>query len=439
MSLFRGIDKIRILLPLKSRDFRLLFAGQGVSLFGDQFYLVALPLLTLELTGSGVALGAVLMVGGIARAGFDLLGGALTDRVSNRSILLTSNLVRALVTAMITVLAFFRVAELWHLYVLSMAFGVVDAFFFPAFLAMIPRLIERDQLNAGNALMRGTARMMGGIGPAVAGLVITGFSTRTAGAPADADARRFSTSFLIDTGTFVFAAITVWLMRERPRTDSGRLAESNVERPGLKPLLNSIREGLRYAWQDPLIRALLLFIAVIEFSFIGPSTVGLAILAKTRFPGANPNSEGAGAYAALLSSFGFGMLAGMLLAGSIRMPRHRGRLLIAIILLLGLSTGTLGFVGAVWQGCVLVGLIGLGGGLANIMLLAWIQSRSEAAMLGRVLSLVMFGTSLVEPMSYGLAGLTADANLKALFLASGAIMFLAAVLSISNRTITASE
>jgi MFS family permease len=444
MSIFQGIGKMRILLPLKSRDFRLLFVGQGVSLFGDQFYLVALPLLTLELTGSGVALGSVLMIGGISRAAFDLMGGALTDRVSNRSILLTSNLVRALVTATITALSFLRVAELWHLYLLSLVFGVVDAFFFPAFLSLIPRLIDKDQLNAGNALMRGTARMMGGIGPAVAGLVITSFSiakpaANSSLASATTDGRRFAASFLIDTCTFVFAAITVWLMRERHTTDTGNLATPRLRGQGFKSLLRSIRDGLSYALRDPLIRALLLFTAVIEFSFIGPSTVGLAILAKTRFPGGDPNSQGAGAYAAMLSSFGFGMLAGMLLAGSIKMPRFRGRTLISIVLLLAMSIAALGFVGKVWEGCALVSLIGLGGGLANIMLLAWIQSRADAGMLGRVLSLVMFGTSLVEPLSYGLAGLVADVNLKAVFVASGAIMLAGALFSSFNRAIVNSE
>src|SRR5262249_9395920 len=206
-----------------------------------------------------------------------------------------------------------------------------------------------------------------------------------------------------------------------------------------KSLFVSIREGLTYAWRDPLIRALLLFVAVIEFSFIGPSTVGLAVLAKTRFPGSDPSSQGAAAYAAFLSAFGFGMLAGMVMAGSIKMPRHRGRLLIAIVFLLGCCIAFLGSVKAVWQGCAIVGAVGMGGGLANIMLLAWIQSRTESGMLGRILSLVMFGTSLVEPMSYGLSGLAADANLKGLFLTSGAIMIGAAVLSFFNHAMINSE
>ena len=106
--------------PLTARDFRLLFVGQSVSLFGDQFYLVALPWLTLKLTGSGLALGTVLMVGGGTRAVFQLVGGALSDRFSQRTILLVSNLVRAAVTALIAVIALLGVTRLWHLIVLSL-------------------------------------------------------------------------------------------------------------------------------------------------------------------------------------------------------------------------------------------------------------------------------------------------------------------------------
>ncbi len=68
--------------PFRVRDFRLLWAGASISLFGDQFYLVALPWLVLQITGSGLALGTVLMAAAIPRAVFMLMGGAVTDRVS---------------------------------------------------------------------------------------------------------------------------------------------------------------------------------------------------------------------------------------------------------------------------------------------------------------------------------------------------------------------
>jgi hypothetical protein len=83
--------------------------------------------------------------------------------------------------------------------------------------------------------------------------------------------------------------------------------------------------------------------------------------------------------------------------------------------------------------------IGLGGGLANIILAAWIQSSPEHNMLGRVIGLWMFTVTTLEPISFGLAGLLAEWNLHALFVAGGAVMIIAGVLSLFNRTLRTSD
>src|SRR5262249_29772015 len=142
----KGARKFPLLQPLGARDFRLLWIGQGVSLFGDQFYLVALPWLTLQLTGSGLALGTVLVIAGISRAIFQLLGGAVTDRVPALTLMIVSNVARALATAAITALVITGVARLWHLYLLSIIFGMLDAFFVPAYLSVVPILIVEEYL-----------------------------------------------------------------------------------------------------------------------------------------------------------------------------------------------------------------------------------------------------------------------------------------------------
>src|SRR3989442_1529029 len=159
--------------PLAVRDFRLLWLGQSVSLFGDQFYLIALPWLTLRLTGSAFALGTVLMIAGGTRALFQLLGGALSDSVSSKWLMVVSSVIRAVVTALIAVVVLLGVTQLWHLYILSFIFGMVDAVFFPAFMATIPTLVTADHLPAGNAELRGTGRLMSLMGPATAGILIS--------------------------------------------------------------------------------------------------------------------------------------------------------------------------------------------------------------------------------------------------------------------------
>lgn len=411
--------------PLTDRDFRLLFVGQSVSLFGDQFYLVALPWLTLKLTGSGLALATVLMVGGGARAVFQLVGGALSDRFSLRAILLISNLVRAAVTALIAVIVLLGITELWHLIALSLVFGLVDAFFYPAFLAVIPRLVEKDQLTSGNALMRGTNRLMGMIGPAVAGLVIYGVSLPAA--------------FALDTITFVFAAGTVWFIRDRKLPAPAESESNREETDTLKGLLVSIREGIKYAWRDPLIRALLLFVTAVELAFVGASEVGLAVLAKDRFGGGETTAQGAAAFATMLSAFGAGALIGMLVAGSVEMPRRRGKLVAGLSFALGVGLVMLGLATSVLTAAIVFGLIGLCGGMANIIILAWMQSRTEFSMLGRVMALVMFTVSVVEPLSLALAGILADINLTLMFAGAGAVVLATSVLSLSSRTIRISD
>lgn len=99
-----GIEErgLALLQPLRDRDFRLLFGGETISVVGDHFHFVALAWLTLQLTGSGLALGTVLMTAAVPRAAFMLLGGALSDRFSPRSLMLSSNAIRVVVMAIIS-------------------------------------------------------------------------------------------------------------------------------------------------------------------------------------------------------------------------------------------------------------------------------------------------------------------------------------------------
>jgi hypothetical protein len=119
-------SRVPLIQPLRERDFRLVFSGESISLLGDQFHFVALAWLTLQLTGSGVALGTVLMATAIPRAVFMLVGGAMSDRTSPRSLMLGSNALRTVVVAIVAALVLTGNAQLWQLYVLALIFGTVD-------------------------------------------------------------------------------------------------------------------------------------------------------------------------------------------------------------------------------------------------------------------------------------------------------------------------
>jgi MFS family permease len=111
------------------RDFSLLFAGQSTSLLGDQFYNIAGAWLVLRLTGDPLALGLVIALGTIPRAVFTLIGGAITDRVSPRQVMLLSDVIRLFLTALMAVQIFTGTLQVWMIYVYSVVFGIVGGVF----------------------------------------------------------------------------------------------------------------------------------------------------------------------------------------------------------------------------------------------------------------------------------------------------------------------
>ena len=114
--------------PLRNPDYRLWLIGGTISLLGDQFYLVALPWLVLQQTGSAVAMGAIMMAGAIPRALLMLMGGAVSDRMSARKIMMATATARTICVTVIGVLVWLRILRTWKLYALAFAFWVVDAF-----------------------------------------------------------------------------------------------------------------------------------------------------------------------------------------------------------------------------------------------------------------------------------------------------------------------
>src|ERR1044071_2413929 len=98
---------------LRNRNFRLLWIGEGISVLGDHFCMIALPWLVLQLTGDPLAMGTVLALSAIPRALFMLIGGALTDRFSPRTLMLASNAGRFGLVSLLTVLVFTNIIGLW--------------------------------------------------------------------------------------------------------------------------------------------------------------------------------------------------------------------------------------------------------------------------------------------------------------------------------------
>jgi MFS family permease len=402
------------------------WAGESISLLGDQFYLVALPWLTLQLTGSGLALGAVAAAAGIPRAVFMLLGGAITDRFSPRSVMFVSNALRVILTALITILVLTHSIQFWMLFIAALIFGFVDAFFFPASTSIVPMVVAKEQIESGNALMQITGQLSNFVGPALAGLVIASLSgavnLQAAEATASAgDVRGIGIAIGFDTLTFIFAAIALWLMK------GGRTAAQHEEK---QSVLASIGEGLRLVWSDPILRTMIIIISAINFFFTGPMGVGIPVLA-------NHLPEGAAALGAIFSAFGGGALVGAILGGTLPTPRRLGILTMILIAVAGAGLGLFGLVNSLLIAVVVAIGMGLAVGYTNVVSISWLQKRIPAEKMGRVMSLVMLGSFGLGPISNFVAGTLVDNHLTLMFGAAGLILVLMSLGSLANREVRA--
>ena len=388
-------------LPLKDRLFRRLFVGEGVALLADQMFLISLTLLVLEVAGPGAQLGSVLAVASIPGALLMLVGGWVSDRFPPATVLVVSNAGRAALMAVLAWIVLSDAVQLWHLYVLAGALGLLDAFHYPASLSVIPSLVEKRKLEAANALIQGAEQISGLVGPALAAAAAAslGLGATFAG---------FTLMFLA-TSVLVFTVARG--ARKRPDAEGAQ----NPSAPG-----GGILEGLRYAWRDPLLRTMLFVLAAINLAAIGPMIVGGAVLAEERL-------GGAGSLGVLFSAFGGGSLVGLLVVGAAGRPRRRGATMLGATALIGLGLGALGFVPGLVSACAAAVAMGVGAGYLGVVLVSWLQERAEPALRGRVMSLVMFCVVALDPVSYALAGVLVARSLTLTFVAAGTLM-LAAVL-----------
>jgi MFS family permease len=379
--------------PLRDARYRLWLIGGTISLLGDQFYLVALPWLVLQQTGSALAMGAVMMAGAIPRALLMLMGGAVSDRISARKILMATAMARTLCVAVIGVLVWLRVLRTWELYALAVLFGVADAFAGPAQTAYLPSLLKREQLVAASSVSQSTAQLTTIVGPVPAGLVI-----KTLGV---------ASAFFVDAISFLFIIGALWKLPDPPKSQTGR-----------KAVWHSIAEGIAYVGNDVPLRALMLLATIMNFSIAGPVSIGLAYLTKTRF--GSP-----AVFGIVISAAAAGGLLGALLAGVWKI-RKRGILILAVSVVLGICLGAIGLLGKVWSIATVLLVMGAAAGMVNVHISAWAMQRIDAAMRGRAASVLMLASFGITPISLAVAGFLVSWNLKFMFLLAGGVMLLAA-------------
>ncbi|TMG63050.1 MAG: MFS transporter [Chloroflexi bacterium] len=398
----------RPLAVFASGPFRKLWLATALSLFGDFFNYVAMAWLVLQLTGSSLALGTVLLVQALPRAVLMLVGGALADRLSSRMTMLGSMGLRAVLVAALAVFALTGRIQIWEVYGFAAMFGIVDAFFMPARQSILPAVVADRELEPGNAVLNVTSQATVVVGPVLGGLVVAAFGTGWA--------------FAGDAAFFAIGFVLI-LMLPAFRTTASAKARAGDGLGG------QIVAGFRYAWADIGIRVLLIVIAVVDFGANAALGVGLPTLAHGRFAG------GAAGLGVLLGAWGVGATAGALGAGFVSPPKRFGRLIVFLCVWLGLGIGAVGLVPSLVPAALAMGLSGVGTGVVNTYGISWLQRRTDPAMQGRVMSLVMLASMGMTPVAYAVSGPIANVNPTALFVIAGGLMILCGLGAAASRSV----
>ena len=392
-----------------SGPFRKLFAATTLSLFGDFFSYVAMAWLVLQLTGSSLALGSVLVVQALPRAVLMVVGGAVSDRLSARVTMLGSMGLRAAFVAPLALLVLTGRVQMWQVYGIAAVFGIVDAFFYPARSSILPRVVSDRELEPGNAVLNVTAQASVILGPVLGGVIVAAYGIGWA--------------FAGDAACFVLGFLFILWM---PAPGAAPSAKGMKEAGGLG---GQIAAGLRYAWSDIGIRITLVVVAVIDFGANGAIGVGLPTLVHGRFAG------GAEGFGILLGAWGVGATLGALAAGVVPPPKRFGLLIIALCLWLGAGMVIVGLLPSLPPAAFVMGLTGIGTGVVNTYGISWLQRRTDPTMQGRVMSLVMLASLGLTPIAYAISGALAQANVTLLFLIAGGMTLACAGGAAASRSV----
>ncbi|MCX4763027.1 MFS transporter [Streptomyces sp. NBC_01275] len=361
---------------LKVRNYRLFFLGQVVSNIGTWMQRIAQDWLVLSLTGSATAVGVTTALQFLPMLLFGLYGGVLVDRLPKRPTLLVTQLSMALTGIALAALTLSGHVEIWHVYVAAFAVGLATVVDNPARQSFVSEMVGPDQLQNAVSLNSANFQSARLVGPAVAGLMITGVGTGWA--------------FLFNGLSFVAPIAGLLLMRARELYVVERAPRGKGQ----------LREGLHYvAGRPDLIWTIVLvgFIGTFGFNF----PVYLSAFADDVF------HAGAGSYSLFNTLMAVGSLAGALLAA--RRGTARMRVMIAAAAAFGAVEIVAASAPSLWLFALLMVPIGMFGMTINVTANTSIQMGTDPAMRGRVMALYMMVFLGGSPVGAPIAGWITDA------------------------------
>lgn len=355
----------------------------SVSIVGDGFYQVALAWLVYEIWDSPSALAIVGAAVTLPNLLLALLAGVLTDRFERRRVLLVSDALRGCSVGLTAILALSANLELWHVVALSVLYGTGQVLAGPAFTALLPDLVPREELPEANAINQ-VVRPLGLnlLGPALGGFVIA-----AAGA---------GSALVFDAASFCVSIAALLLMRPRP------MAPRSSSGLGLRAAVGEIAEGFRYVRGQTWLWGTLAAACVSLLFFMGPVRVLVPFVVKNSLAGS------ASDLGLVFAAGGVGAILTSLLFGQRGLPARPVVVMFVAWTLAVCGIAAFGIVGELWQ-AALVNLAVQG--FATVGELIWatlVGTRVPRDLLGRVSSFDWLLSIGLVPVSYIATGPIAE-------------------------------
>jgi MFS family permease len=399
-----GVSRVRLLAPLRHRDFRLLWSGMCVSLLGDGIFLVAMAWQVYALSNAPTALALVGITMTVPTIALLLLGGVLSDRFDRRRIMVAADVVRGLAVGLLALLSLTGALELWHIAALAAVYGGGTAFFSPSFDALVPEVLPAEDLAQANALdqfVRPIALRLAG--PALGGVLIEVLGAGTA--------------FALDAASFVVSAAALLAMAPGARAPA---AEAGT-------VTGDIAAGLRYIRSHVWLWATFASAAIAYLLFMGPAEVLLPFVVKNDLHGS------AADLGIVFAAGGIGSVGCALLVGQRGLPRRDITFMYVAWTLATLAVAGYGLATAVWQ--LMLASLAFNA-LETAGTIVWATAKQRhvpAALLGRVSSLDWLISIGLLPLSFALTGpvsaaIGARTTLIAAGLLGGVVTFAALLL-----------
>lgn len=389
---------LRIGRALRHRNYRLFFFGRGVSLIGTWLTRFATVWMVYQLTHSGALLGLVAFCGQAPSSFIAPIAGALVDRWDRHRVIVITQIAALLQSAALAILAFSGHMAVWHLMVLGAVQAVINAFDMPARQSFVGQMVE-DRADLPNAIALSSSMVNAGrlLGPAIAAALVAAVGE--------------AWCFAIDAISYLAVIASLLMMTVTPRPRVKR--ETHV--------WTDMKDGFRYVWRAPLVRAVLLLLAVT--SVLGGSYTTLLPMVATTTLGGGPHTLGV-----LMGAAGLGALAGALYLASRSTIVGLGGVISRATLTLGIALVALRFAPNAWVATPLLFLTGMSWMVQMASTNTIIQTIVDTDKLGRVMSIYAVAFFGGMPLGALLMGFLADAiGPMTAFLVAGAGVLLAAL------------